>query len=154
MILVCIALIFTKRITTDRMDRLPCKLIYHILRYIDQLLDLFRISYICKHWRSFKRSQQLIAAVGFLYLNDYERRWMLNIDRSLFPVNLRSTENWFLSWTVPIHSYHYESLLGHYYPFTILLGYCKMVFFSPGPDPDLFLNVYKLDISVFESMLI
>ena len=69
--------------------------------------------YFLNQWfsRSLKRSQESIAAIGFPYLNDLKRRAMLNIDRSLFPINLRSSECWSLPWAVSRYSSDYESSL-------------------------------------------
>ncbi len=42
----------TKRKATVRMERLPCELLHKILWYIDQPLDLLRMSCVCSYWRS------------------------------------------------------------------------------------------------------
>jgi hypothetical protein len=75
-----------KRTTADRMNRLPCELFRHILRYIDEASDLFRMSYVCRHWRFaimndeyflnqwfsrlLERSRQSYSDTGALYVGD------------------------------------------------------------------------------------
>ena len=94
------------------MDQLPCELLHHIFWYIDQSLDLFRISYVCSRWRSLimnneyflnqwfsqslERSRQTVLDIYPHNINQSEQKSMLNSDQSLFPINLRSSECWFL----------------------------------------------------------
>ncbi len=121
----------TKRATTDIINRLPYELLHHILWYIDQPSDLFRMSCVCSCWRSFiindeyvltqwfsrslERSRQRYYNAYFICTNDFEQQPMLHIDQSLFPTKLRSSECYLLPWIVPRHSSCYESLFGHYY---------------------------------------
>ncbi len=116
------------------MDRLPRKSLYRIFRYIDQPLDLFRISCVCKRWRSLlmnnecflnqwfaqslKRSQQSHFMSYYCYNNNCGQLPKLNIDL-LFPINLRSTACKFLPWTDSQYSCDYKALFEHCYPLSL-----------------------------------
>ncbi|CAF1363261.1 unnamed protein product [Rotaria sordida] len=88
------------------MDRLPCELLHHILGYIDQSLDLFRMTCVCSRWRSFIMNDEYFLNQWFSrslecsrksssiccasYVGDCKRQPILNIDRSLFSISLQS----------------------------------------------------------------
>ncbi|CAF4369914.1 unnamed protein product, partial [Adineta steineri] len=113
------------------MNRLPCELLHYIIQYIHEPLDLLRMTYVCKCWRSFimndehflnqwfsrslKYSRQTFRN-GFINVTkDFKSKLIFDIDRSLFPINLRSTKCYLLPWTVPKHSSHYKCFLEHNY---------------------------------------
>lgn len=68
------------------MDQLPSELIQRIFLYIDQPLDLFRMSWVCRRWRSIimhdeyflnqwffqatEVSQKISRIAFFIYIND------------------------------------------------------------------------------------
>jgi hypothetical protein len=147
-----------ERTTADRMDRLPCELLQYILRYIDQPLDLFRMSCICSRWRSWimndeyflnqwfsrllKRSRKCYSCAFASYTGDCKPPWkldldeslypvnlrpncfhflpwLLNLDGSLFPINLRSSNCDFLPWIVSRSSSDYEDLYEHDYSLSL-----------------------------------
>jgi hypothetical protein len=114
------------------MDRLPCELIHHILWYIDQPLDLFRMSCVCSRWQSFimneeyflnqwfsqslKRSQESYSSSCFFYTNHCRVKSVLNnLDQSSIPFNLRSTSCDLIPWIVSRHSFNYEGPSLHSY---------------------------------------
>ncbi|CAF1290064.1 unnamed protein product [Adineta steineri] len=113
------------------MNRLPCELLHYIIQYIHEPLDLLRMTYVCKCWRSFimndehflnqwysrslKYSRQTFRN-GFINVTkDFKSKLVFDVDRSLFPINLRSTKCYLLPWTVPKHSSHYKCFLEHNY---------------------------------------
>lgn len=124
----------TKRTTADRMDRLPCELLHCILWHIDQPLDLFQISCVCSRWRSFIMNDEYFLNQWFSrslehsqesfdgswpYFNKTDKlKLRLNIDQSLFPVNLLSDEWCVIPWPVSKYlSYNDDS--SYYYPISL-----------------------------------
>lgn len=131
----------TKQKATVEMERLPCELIQQILVYINEPLDLIRISSICRHWRSsilndeyfvnqwFFRSLKN-ARNSFDWSSAYSCRenWpetpMACIDESLFPVNLRSHEWCILPWSLPYSlSCKQDSSDFHCHPISLARSY-------------------------------
>ena len=117
------------------MDRLPRELLHYILLYIDQPLDLFRISCVCSRWRavimndeyllnqwfsrSLKNSQESFQG-SWPYFRIADKRQLLsNIDQSLFPVNLQSDEWCVLPWPVAKYASHAEVSSMYYYPISL-----------------------------------
>ncbi len=129
---ICTATYSSKRTTADRMDRLPCELLHYILWYIDQPLDLFRISCVCSHWRSsiindeyflnqwFSRSleySQESFQGSWPYFNKANKLKLLsNIDQSLFPSNLELNEWCVLPWPVSRYLSYDKDSSSYYYP--------------------------------------
>ena len=113
------------------MDQLPCELLHYILRYIYQPSELLQMSHVCRRWRSFimedenllnqwflkslLRSQSIFSHVCYGAINDSKQQSILNIDRSLFPINLRSSRCHILPWVISRDSFRYDSLLSHFY---------------------------------------
>ncbi len=80
----------------NKMDRLPCELIQRIVLYIDEPLGLFRMSWVCRRWRSIimddedflnqwrlqpkETSQQISRISFFLYINDRKIKSVLHPD--------------------------------------------------------------------------
>jgi hypothetical protein len=113
------------------MDRLPCELFYHIFQYIDQSTDLLQMSYVCRRWRSLivndkyflnqwfsqslKHSKKSFSTAfrSYFYQNDYLCK--LNIDQSLLPIKLRSSECQFLPWAHSGDLSDYKHLLDYFY---------------------------------------
>jgi hypothetical protein len=144
-----------KRTATGRMDRLPCELLQHILQDIDQSLDIFEVSSVCSRWRSFIKDDEYFLNQWFSRSLERSRKsysmactswegdckppwklnldetlfpinlrpnfycrfvpWLSNIDQSLFPINLRSSDCDFLPWIVSRRSSNYEDLYEHDY---------------------------------------
>ncbi len=117
MILACPTYYSTRRTTTDKMDRFLRELLHHILGYIDQPLDIFRMSCVCSRWRSFimddneyflnqwfsrslERSRKSYSCVSTFWDGDCKPMWKLNLDQSLFPINLQSSICDFFPWIV------------------------------------------------------
>ena len=85
------------------MDRVPCELLYCIIWYIDQPLDLLRMSWVYSCWRTFiindeyflnkwfsrslKHSGQSYSCAGAFWEGDCKLPRELNFDRSLFSSN-------------------------------------------------------------------
>lgn len=117
------------------MERLPCELLHNILWYIDQPLDLFRISCVCSRWRSFIMNDEYFLNQWFLrslensqesfqcswpYFSKADKPKLLsNIDQSLFPVNLRSNEWYVLPWPISRYSSYDKDASEYYYPISL-----------------------------------
>lgn len=100
------------------MDQLPCELIHRILRYINEPLDLFRMSCVCSRWQLFIIHDKYFLNQWFSQLLKYTQNfwscsldvygdickplWELNMDESLFPIHLRPNNINFLSWLLTI----------------------------------------------------
>ena len=113
------------------MDKLPCELLLYVLRYIDQPLDLLRMSCVCKRWRTFimndeyflnqwfsrsqKRSQETYKSHFWCCYMDDIPLWSFDIDLSLFPINLRSSECDILPSTYSEHSCEYKRLFEYHF---------------------------------------
>jgi len=78
------------------MDRLPSELVQRIVLYIDEALDLLRMSWVCRRWRSIimndeyflnqwlsrpaELSQKISRIAFFLYINDRKIKSILYVD--------------------------------------------------------------------------
>ncbi len=135
------------------MDQLPCELLQYIFRYIYQPSELLQMSHVCRRWRSFLmedenflnqwflrlllRSQPIFSHACYGTINNSKQQSILNIDQSLFPINLRSSRCYILPWVISRDSFRYDRLLSHFYflpfgpshsfSFWIFLSYqCKL----------------------------
>ncbi|CAF3646623.1 unnamed protein product [Rotaria sp. Silwood1] len=134
------------------MDRLPCELLYHIRRYIDQPTDLLHMAYVCRRWQSFimedeyflnqyfsrslKRSQKSYYYGFSHYNNVYKLPLPFNINRSLFPVNFQLSDCHFLPWTDSRRSCDYKTLIELGYHLSLFESSHSFYFwlFSPHPS--------------------
>jgi hypothetical protein len=78
--------------------------------------------YFLNQWfsRSLKRSRQTFSCASFRIINNCKPESVLNIDRSLFPINLRSSKCYLLPWIVSRHSSDNVRLFGHFYPSSLI----------------------------------
>jgi hypothetical protein len=137
------------------MDRLPCELLYHILWYIDQPLDLFRMSCVSSRWRSWimkdeyflnqwflrslERSRQPVFDNYANFIYEFRKKLMLAIDRSLFLKNLLSSGCWIMPYAISSSLSCSKDFVAHFYrllpfqsshsfSFWLFLSYqCKLV---------------------------
>ncbi|CAF3495337.1 unnamed protein product [Rotaria sp. Silwood1] len=130
------ALYSTKSTTADTMDRLSCELLHYILWYIDQPLDLFRMSCVCSRWRCFimndeyflnqwfsqslEHSQESFQSSWPYFSKGDKLKLLSNIARSSFPVNLRSNEWCVLPWPVSRYLSYDKNSSSYYYPISLI----------------------------------
>ncbi|CAF4700502.1 unnamed protein product, partial [Rotaria socialis] len=117
------------------MDRLPYELLHYILWYVDQPLDLFRMTYVCSRWRSFimndeyllnqwfsrslERSQESFQSSWPYFNTAIKLNLLSNIHQSLFPTNIRSNEWCVLPWPDLRCSSYDKDSSSYYYPISL-----------------------------------
>ena len=120
---------------TDRMDQLPCELLHHIFCYIEQPLDLFRISCVCSRWQSLIMDDEYFLNQWFSrslescpqpfddtyldYIAKYSKESIVNINHSLFPINFQSSERYLLPYMRSRESSDREDFIVHGYPLSL-----------------------------------
>ncbi|CAF1199052.1 unnamed protein product [Adineta steineri] len=129
------------------MDQLPIELFRSIFYYIDQLPDLIRASLVCHYWRSHIMDDEDFLNKWFHQSLKFSRQssrnhrqgLIQNLDQSLFPQNLQSSECHLLPLIDPFYitgseyffEQHYQpSLFDRYYSFSFwfFLPYqCELV---------------------------
>jgi hypothetical protein len=127
-----------------KMDRLSYELLHRIFHYIDQLPDLIRASLVCRHWRScimnneyflnkwfhrsLKYAQQSPQTNPSTNNNDTQQGLTRNIDQSLFPINLQSSECYLLPIIDPFHIIGFQHFFEQQYPSSLFDGFHSFSF--------------------------
>jgi hypothetical protein len=79
--------------------------------------------YFLNQWfyRSLKSSRKSYCFAFFSSMTYWKQEPKLDIDKSLFPINLQSSQCWFLPWNVSRHlsDYEYEYCFEHFYSLSL-----------------------------------